>query len=287
VTKLTLQLDPSPHFSQFSAVYLNNTDALARCIDALRDLLQRSAGRVQLEFMNDYRFLAQRRQFPYDTFDGSAPLPRTWIGEHLGLPARPQWIAGLTAWADCEHELALRRSTLDAALEGTGSADYADIATVAASPDPDFEGLRCAYWRKRAPMPADPDPDRDRCGVLWLAPNLPMRGDDTTQLVTQVEQQMLAHGFEPAISLRTIGGRSIRAIIGILFDRDDAGADARAIACWTALRSHLRALQVDQYRYGLLDSPPEWDAGTERLLTALKAAADPRGILAPGRYGLK
>ena len=136
-------------------------------------------------------------------------------------------------------------------------------------------------------MPADPDPDRDRCGVLWLAPNLPMRGDDTAKLVAHVEQQMLAHKFEPMLSLRAIGGRSIRAIIGILFDRDDAGVDARAIACWTALRSHLKALQAGQYRHGLLDGPPEWDAGTERLLTALKAAADPRGILAPGRYGLK
>ena len=116
VTRLTLQLDPAPHFSQFSAVYLNDTDALARCIDALRDLLQRGAGRVQLEFMNDYRFMAQRRQFPYDAFDGSVPLPRARVGEHLGLPARPQWIAGLTAWADSEHELALRRSMLDARL---------------------------------------------------------------------------------------------------------------------------------------------------------------------------
>ena len=287
VTELTLQLEPMPRLRQFAAVYLPNAQTLARCIDALRDGLQRSAGRIHLELMNDYRFLAQRGQFPYDAFDGSSPLARPWVGAHLGLPGRPEWIAGITLWGNCEDELAIRRKLLDTALAGVLPLNLDEITAVAELPELDCEGLRCAYWRKRFPMPANPDPDRDRCGVLWIAPQLPMRGDDTGRMVVTVEREMLDHGFEPAISLRTTGGRSLRAIIGILFDRTEHGADARAAACWTALRERLAELRHDQYRHGLLDNPPDRDAGTARLLAALKAAADPHGILAPGRYGLR
>ena len=179
----------------------------------------------------------------------------------------------------------MRRGVLVAALGRVGTFDHGEPAAVADLNGVGVEGLRCAYWRKRFAMPADPDPDRDRCGVVWIAPVLPMGGETVARLVARVEPEMLRHGFEPTISLRA-NARSIRAIIGILFDRDAPGADRRATVCRNALREILDDLCLSQYRHGLLDGAPAWDATTERLLAALKAAADPHGIIAPGRYGL-
>jgi 4-cresol dehydrogenase (hydroxylating) len=286
ITELTVRLDPVPLLQQFVALYLREVGEMANCIESMRDTLQRSVGRIRLELINDYRLFAQTSRFPYDEYDGSAPLARDWIGARLGLPMRPVWIAGITIWGDSYEELALRRGTLNTALRDVGTTAHAEPAPAGEVQAADFEGLRCAYWRKRFAMPADPDPDRDRCGVVWIAPILPMRGDLVAPVVTRVEDEMLRHGFEPVISLRVVG-RSIRAIIGILYDREEADADRRAIQCREALRKILDAHYLDRYRHGLLDAAPERDPATQRLLTALKRAADPHGILSPGRYGLE
>jgi 4-cresol dehydrogenase (hydroxylating) len=146
--------------------------------------------------------------------------------------------------------------------------------------------MRSAYWRKRQPMPADPHPDRDHCGVIWLAPVLPMLGSMTAQLVQQVEELMLDHGFEPSISLRLTGGRTIQCMIGLFYERDDEGMDARAAQCHHAVREALYQRGVYPYRLGLLDMDllPSATDDTEALLRSLKALLDPHGILAPGRY---
>jgi 4-cresol dehydrogenase (hydroxylating) len=113
-----------------------------------------------------------------------------------------------------------------------------------------------------------------------------MLGLVTAQIIEQIEKMMFESGFEPLISLRLIGGRSIQVVVGLCYDRDDAGMDERASHCNAALRASLSHQGIYPYRLGLqdMDSLPMRDEKSEQVLRSLKALLDPRGILAPGRY---
>jgi 4-cresol dehydrogenase (hydroxylating) len=150
---------------------------------------------------------------------------------------------------------------------------------------PTREALGSVYWRKRMPVPPDPDPDRDRCGVLWLAPVAPMLGEAAATLVRLTERTLLAHGFEPQISITLLTERSLSCVISITFDRDVAGEDERALACYSELRNSLDREGYYSYRLGIAGMPMQSvQPAYARLLSSIKSALDPHAILAPGRY---
>jgi 4-cresol dehydrogenase (hydroxylating) flavoprotein subunit len=280
VTRMTLSLEPAPGLRQTALFPIRTPESLALVLDAAREPLQRDSRRLQIELINDYRYLTQTMQYPYDEFDGSTVLPRTWVREKLRPSVNARWIGCATLWADSEEELRLRRGTL-AALEPF--ADYMRFENPAPGHDVSFStnGLQSAYWRKTRQMPANPNPDRDRCGVIWFVPVLPMLGSTIVQAVARIEEIMFEHGFEPAISLRLIGGRQIHAVVGLLYDRERDGADPQAAQCHLALCETMRQDGFHPYRLTIRDMASR--AGT--ILRGLKSVLDPNGIIAPGRYG--
>lgn len=281
VTRMTLWLDPAPAWRQHLFFPVADMDRLAAVTDSLRGLLLRSGNGLQAEVVNDYRVVAMNRQFPYGEVDSGRVLPREWVQESMG-PGYARWYGRLTLWAESREELDCRcrrvTDTVGPLLCG--------------EPGPGFDpedmpgGVPSTYWRKRMPVPADPDPDRDGCGVIWLAPVLPMAGAPAAAALEQMEETMLAHGFEPFISLRMVGGRAMQAIVNMAYDREEAGADERALQCHGALRALLNEHGLVPYRLSLLDmeSPLAVSGESEALLRSLKGLLDPHGVLAPGRY---
>jgi 4-cresol dehydrogenase (hydroxylating) flavoprotein subunit len=156
--------------------------------------------------------------------------------------------------------------------------------------EPTDQPLASAYWRKRTPPPpaGQMDPDRDRCGLLWCAPVAPLDGRHAERLTAISTDVLLAHGFEPLISITLVTERAITCVVSISYDRDVAGEDARALACYHALLDALHAEGYLSYRLGIQAAgrPPTDDNAAE-LLARLKRACDPSGILSPGRYGLR
>jgi 4-cresol dehydrogenase (hydroxylating) len=204
------------------------------------------------------------------------------------MPAQSsaRWVGCATLWAESLQELALRRDSLSAALGAATAPLDCEEPTPGGDVAVSWGGLASAYWRKRQPMSTEPHPDRDRCGVIWMSPVLPMLGGAAAEVVELVERIMLAHGFEPALSMRFAGGRSIQLLAGILYDREEAGADERAAACQDTLREALYERGLYPYRLGLrdMDRPPPLDEPTAELLRELKRLFDPQGIIAPRRY---
>lgn len=282
VVELTLQLIPAPRFSQLVIFALADERALGRAAEGLSDLMLRAAPRLQLTFLNDYRIATQLTQFPFDVCDADAALPRAWLDQWRVMVSCARWTGVATLWADDESELDARRAALCVVLAQLGAAPRIEAMTLVCNERIGDTGLRCAYWRKRAPMPADPDPDRDRCGVIWLAPSLTL--NILPQVVSQIETLMLEYGFEPSISLRWGGTASLRIIVGLFYDRDHVGADARALACRAALQAICEMHGLACYRHGLLDGAPNFEPGVTSVIAALKAHFDPHGILAPMRY---
>ena len=154
---------------------------------------------------------------------------------------------------------------------------------------PNETALPLAYWKAHVLPPAESgsrDPGRDGCGVLWYSPVVPMKPACVRALVDLVDEVCSHHGIEPLMTLTTVSERAFDCTIPILYDRRDPDNAARAAACYQALVAEGKARGFVPYRLNsqamkwVVDpSMPFW-----RLIAQLKAAVDPEGILAPGRY---
>ena len=285
VVEVTLQLEPEPLHSQLITFpFGRGMSGLQQALTTLHDTVMRGGPRMQLAFLNDYRIASQVEQFPHDSLDAQVALPREWMRTRLAPWQGAQWVGACTMLADDDDELAWRRNKLCATLHALGLTPRIETPSTSPVQTLDDDGLRCAYWRKKLPMPSNPDPDRDRCGVIWIAPVMPLNILDFESLITQLEFTTLAHGLEPAIALRTGRTASIRLILGLFYDRDLDGADLRALQCQSALKALLQRAGIRCYRHTLLDSNDPIDEGTHGALWALKAQLDPHSILAPQRY---
>ncbi len=154
---------------------------------------------------------------------------------------------------------------------------------------PNETALRLAYWRHRAGMPgngAGLDPARDGCGLHWYAPLVEMKGERVREYVDLVEHEMSNRGFEPLITLTSLSDRTFSSTVPILFERNSDGESVRAEGC------HRRLLEVGcargfvPYRVGVTSMDWLMRAAPEHFDVAsrLKAALDPGGLIAPGRY---
>jgi 4-cresol dehydrogenase (hydroxylating) len=145
--------------------------------------------------------------------------------------------------------------------------------------------LASTYWRKRMPPPAQMDPDRDGCGLLWCSPVAPNDGRHAKLITALASEIILRHGFEPMISLTVLTDRTLSCILSLSYDRDVAGEDDRAMACYHELLDRLALQGYYSYRLsvGGMRSMGEPNA-YHKLLDSLKHSLDPNDILSPGRY---
>jgi 4-cresol dehydrogenase (hydroxylating) len=145
--------------------------------------------------------------------------------------------------------------------------------------------LASTYWRKPNAPGVDMDPDRDRCGLIWCSPVAPNDGAAASHLTELVSERVLAHGYEPAISLTMISGRALACVISLTYDRDIPGEDDKTMTCYRDLVRVLTGHGYYSYRLAAGMMPAMAEAGPyTELLDGIKRAIDPMGILAPGRY---
>lgn len=315
VTRMTIWLMPAPeHFE----AYFFRCDApgdLGRVIDALRPLKLSGTLRSAAHIGNDYKVLNGLQQYPWDEMQGRTPLrpddmapfrrrlriglwngsgglygTRAQVAEGRRLVRRQlKGIAGRLQFLD-DRLLSMARRFAVPYRMVTGwdlSSALALLAPVYGLMRgvPTAAPLASAYWRKRTPVPAHMDPDRDRCGLLWCAPVAPMEGGHAERLATLSSNVLLAHGFEPLISITLVTERAITCVVSISFDRDVDGEDARALACYHDLLTQLTTAGYHSYRLGIQAMGAlRLEDTAAPLLARLKRACDPAGVLAPGRY---
>ena len=106
-----------------------------------------------------------------------------------------------------------------------------------------------------------------------------------SRMVHLARELLLGYGFEPGISLTLITERSACCVISISYDRDEAGQDEQAMACYKHLLGVMTEHGYYSYRLGIQAmSELNSDDGYGGLLRTIKNAVDPHGVLAPGRY---
>ncbi len=321
VTRIGIWLMPEVECIKHFICTVKQHADIAPVVDALRPLRLNGTLRGVVHIGNDLRLLSGRQVFPRDQAGQHSRLPvplRRSLGQQAGIGA---WTASGALYGS-GAQVAAATALLRRALRGLACqtvflterklafaawlvrrlGDSERGRQLAARLElgralfnmnrgiPDGRFLGGAYWRRRGGLPPDfphkADPARDRCGLLWVSPVLPLRGADLLELHALVEPFFVQHGFDLFLTFSMINERSLGGVITIAFDQEAPEEVARARACYADVFGAVMAAGYIPYRVGLASMgalDPEQDtfwATTARI----KAALDPDGILAPGRY---
>jgi 4-cresol dehydrogenase (hydroxylating) len=140
-------------------------------------------------------------------------------------------------------------------------------------------------------------PTRDELGLLnwrpgngatWFLPATPMVGKIANEHQALSRRILGEHGFEYIVEY-VCGARMARALHILPFNRQDAAERLRAGRCMSVLLEAYAKAGISVAR-APLDIQEEVMARLEVLpdvLSRLKRALDPQGIVAPGKYGIE
>jgi 4-cresol dehydrogenase (hydroxylating) len=155
--------------------------------------------------------------------------------------------------------------------------------------EPGEDILALAYFKNKERQPKENlDPVRDECGLIWFAPILPARGSEIQGFVDDVKAIFRRNRFETAVLLIQSNPRTFLVLIPLIYDKKNAEESGRAQKTYDELCDLLTTCKYGQYRCStpqmekILSSNPSY----KHLMTAIKKALDPNGIIAPGRYGI-
>lgn len=315
VTRMTVWLMPEPeHFEAFFFL-CTAPDGLGAIVESIRPLRMNGTLRSVMHIGNDYKVLAATGQYPWEAMRGRTPLDETtmaalrqrfgigyWTGSGGLYGTRGQVreakrrlrraLAGkvkrLQFVDDRRLRLMQRFATPFRMVTGW------DISRTLKVLLPVYNLLKgvptdstmgSVYWRKKRPPPPQPDPDGDGCGLIWCSPVVPNTGAHATEVTRLASEVLLAHTFEPQISLSVATERTLNCVITISFDRDTPGEDERARECFSALGRAMLDRGYPPYRLTVesMDSMAQ-ASGFASAVRVIKRALDPNDILAPGRY---
>lgn len=313
VTRMTVWLMPAPERFQAFFFLCRDEEGLPAIVDALRPLRLNGTLRSVMHVVNDYKVLAagharprpdadhalslravrqRRRELGIGAWNGSGGLYGTRAQVREARRAVRRALRGKVSklqFVDDRLLRAMKRFArpfrLIAGWDVERTLAVLEPAYNLLKGVPTDATLASAYWRKRTGAPADMDPDRDGCGLLWCSPILPNRGRHAAEVTRLAVEILPRYGFEPQISLSLSTERSAICVITISYDRNVAGQDERAQACYRRLTEELLARGYPPYRLNVSSMQYLGDEGAYLdTLRALKSALDPNGVLAPGRY---
>jgi 4-cresol dehydrogenase (hydroxylating) len=321
VTRLGLWLMPASECINHFLCFIDKHEDIKSVVDILRPLRLDGTLRSIVHIGNDLRAISGSRAYPLERAGGQTPLPldlRKVLRTEMGVGA---WtISG--ALYGSRQQVAAARTALKKALKSPGrKLVFISDQTLAISkflagllgPSrwgqtleakiklgktlfdlnrgiPNGRFLAGAYWRQRDGLPANfpdhADPAADNCGMLWLAPVIPMRGEDVLQLHNLIEPLFNQYQFDLFITLSTINDRALGSVITIAYDKENVGEVQRAQACYQALFNAVMNAGYIPYRVGT-QSMADLAQGSQTFwetASAVKSVLDPQAIIAPGRY---
>ncbi len=292
VTKMTIWLMPIPKYFQVFTCFISDSSLLEGLIDTLQTLILQGILRDScFSFWNCYKVLAAKGRYPWKIMEGKTPLSlkelkgsESWFGSGaLYSASREQGLAERKSIEQALEPKVEKLFFVDRDSDSNLLKDNIDLGV------PSDTNIKSTYWRKKNKIPSQMDPDRDGCGVIWLCPILPFDGQQIVNALQIIESTVKSYQFEPNIAIECISARSIRMFIAIMYDREVAGEDKRAIECHDKLLQLLIQEGHIPYRLGIqsMNSLPLAQDDYGKLISTLKRGLDPNNILAPGRYDFR
>jgi 4-cresol dehydrogenase (hydroxylating) len=321
VTSLGLWLMPqSATIHHFLCTVAQHAD-IAAVVDALRPLRLDGTLRSIVHIGNDLRVLSGGATYPHALSGGVSPLPdalRQQMRQAAGVgawtvsgalygssaqvaaarralrqalrrtPARPRFLDARKLALGAMAARLLRRFALGRRLQARVALGQSLFEMNRGLPNGRF--LAGAYWRRRGGLPPGfpehANPALDNCGMLWVSPVLPMRGADMLAVHALAEPIFGEHGFDLLVTFSMINERALGGVLTVAYDKEDSAEAERAIRCYRQLFDAMMGAGYIPYRVGLQSMAKLDPAGDSywRTVARIKAALDPLGIIAPGRY---
>jgi len=318
VTKIGVWLRPAPE--RFEACYwmCNAEEQLGPVIDAIRRLLFDGVFEGPINLLHRNRVLIMLTRYPWEEMDGRTPLGEA-IAQRMAARKKIGVWNGVGAICGSREQVRAARQTIQRTLKGKvdrllflsdtrlnllrrypraiGRFLKMDVSELLLTLQSSFGlmkgipsevALSLSYWRNRRPPSAgDRNPARDGCGLMWFAPIIPLTRDDVSAFRRIIEPIVAQHGFEACITLTAVSQRCFDCTLPLLFNRDDPDEVQRAQACHDALLQACLQHGYVPYRLGLQSMQTAMMPADDvfwRVVTRVKDALDPQGVLAPGHY---
>lgn len=324
VTSLGLWLMPKTEALNHFLCVVRQHDDIAPIVDALRPLRLDGTLRSIVHIGNDLRVISGGTTFPRELAGGKVPLPEEVRQQLRAAAGVGAWTVSGALYGSNDQVAAARRAVRRALTPTRANVQFLDerkldLAAMAARllgntgagkrlaakvalgrslfemnrGIPNGRFLAGAYWRRRgglpAGFPANANPALDRCGMLWVSPVLPMRGEDLLRVHALAVPIFRTHGFDLFVTFSMINERALGGVLTVAYDADDPAEVERARLCYRQVFETMMNAGYIPYRVGL-QSMADLDNGDDgywRMVGRIKAALDPANVIAPGRYSAR
>lgn len=317
-------------------IHIEDDDALATCMNEIRELMLEGVIPETGRFSNDVAMLTLITQAIDEGLSPKDSISKSMLAKLKTKYQVPSWtgsfgIYGPTAMVDAastivrerlERSMSCKRinifskkraSLLRRAIETIskirnrsllGAIDVGIRKTLGSSLElvKLFPGLidlhegkpvetvvRRGYFRHHSKRPTkDIHAAGDGLGILWSVPVLPFKGHEIVAFSRECERLFAKFGFDFYMTTMIFNARSVCPLMAILYDRQDTDACRRAEALYAAILELSHAHGYQHFRAGIngWDKLYECNPGLKEVHQKIKAALDPTGIFAPGRYGI-
>lgn len=318
VTKMTLALARRPESIKAFVCSIAPESTLEEAISAVQNVVRSLPGVVGgINVMNAHRVLSMAAPYPTDRLGPDGLIPEALLAELTARYRVAPWtvfgtlygtkrvvaaaqkevrsylapLASRLTFVSPETAALLKRivRTVPIVRERLGrTAATLSASMTLVSGRPNQTALPVCYWKSGRPVDLEVplDPARDGCGLIWYAPLVEMKPTTVRRFVDMIVDVMPRHGFEPLLTLISLSERCFVTAVPVLFNLKSVDETAAAQQCHSALLDAGAKQGFFPYRVGgqsmdwlMSTAPDHW-----RLVSRLKQAIDPKGIIAPGRY---
>lgn len=150
--------------------------------------------------------------------------------------------------------------------------------------------VRQVYFKSHHQKPnGDVDPARDQCGLLWLGPVVPFTSKHVLNALNLAKGIFRRHEFDFFVEIIVESPRAVILLVGVFYQRNDAQEIDRATKWYKEMREQFLEKGYPPYRVTTMSMPESLQINpvARQFLGEIKCAADPKNLLAPGRYGVK
>lgn len=286
VTRAAIWLLPRPPaIVSFGFTFPEEAD-LAEIIELVRPLKLGNVVPTLIKVTSSEYAFGTVETYPFARTGGATPLPadlRAELGAKHGIGA---WTVTGACYGPSADATAPTIARIRAHMEASGKARYLPHEEIAANPvlaihldtfsgEPTDSELGLLDWRPGG-------------GATWFLPATPMIGELAAEQQRVSLEILTRHGFERMVEF-VCGPRAARALHVIVFNRSDADERKRMDDCYAEL-----VAAYDALGYPIGRTPTDWQEramarlpGFAAVTSSLKAALDPKGVIAPGKYGIR
>lgn len=176
---------------------------------------------------------------------------------------------------------------------GQGIVDSIEKLFEIFSGKPNQISLRTPYWKHSSIISEkidinefSLDPARDKCGLMWVSPLVPMKKEEVRRFLSIINKVHKEHEIEPCITFTAISDRIFDVTIPILFNQECEEELNKAKIFRSVLIQTLKRDGFYPYRFGIDDMSQLIDVDNPywKIISKLKGVFDPFDIISPGRY---